>query len=227
MSDKPIQIIPFLVFVILVVYLLSRRQPRRVDPETKRMDDLAMLAKKLGLSFASGSDFKLAEHFSFFAWLNRGEARCASHVFHGFYQEYPVKVFDYFFATPGGKQGCSYYWSAYIMELKADFPDTLVSHKTFEMRFLETMGESHTTFESEEFTRAFNVRSADKKFAFDVCNANMMNYLLANRDLILEIHGGGILLLFQDWLRPEKVEANLSRLVDIRKLLPDYLFTNP
>ena len=53
-----------------------------------------------------------------------------------------------------------------------------------------------------------------------------MEYLLANKDLTIEIRGTTLAVLFEDWLRPEKVEANLSRLIEIRKLLPQYLFTN-
>jgi len=50
--------------------------------------------------------------------------------------------------------------------------------------------------------------------------------LLANKDLTIEINGTAAAVLFEDWLRPEKVEFNLSRLIEIRKLLPEYLFTN-
>ena len=52
----------------------------------------------------------------------------------------------------------------------------------------------------------------------------MMEYLLANQDLTIEINGKVIALLFEVCLQPGKVEHNLSRLVEIRKLLPDYLF---
>jgi hypothetical protein len=52
-----------------------------------------------------------------------------------------------------------------------------------------------------------------------------MEFLLANQDLTIEIRGPALAVLFEDWLRPEKVEANLSRLIAIRKLLPEYLFT--
>jgi len=54
----------------------------------------------------------------------------------------------------------------------------------------------------------------------------MMEYLLANQDLTVEISRTGLAVLFEDWLRPEKIEFNLSRLIEIRKLLPEYLFTN-
>jgi hypothetical protein len=53
----------------------------------------------------------------------------------------------------------------------------------------------------------------------------MMEYLLANKDLTIEIHGTAVALLSEDWLRPEKIEFNLSRLIEIRKLLPEYLFS--
>jgi hypothetical protein len=85
-------------------------------------------------------------------------------------------------------------------------------------------GEPHIAFESAEFSHAFRVRSSDRKFAFDVCHPKMMEYLLVNQDLTIEIRGNAVAVLFEDWLRPEKVEANLSRLIEIRKLLPNYLF---
>jgi hypothetical protein len=69
------------------------------------------------------------------------------------------------------------------------------------------------------------VRCQDKKFAFDICHPQMMEFLLANQDLTIEIRGNALAVLFEDWLRPETVEANLSRLVEIRSRLPDYLFT--
>ena len=109
--------------------------------------------------------------------------------------------------------------------MKTNFPDIVISHESRESRFAEALGQSHITFESAEFSRAFRVRASDKKFAFDVCHPDTMEFLLANQHLTIEIRRGALALLFEDWLRPEKVEANLSRLIEIRKLLPHYLFT--
>ena len=79
-------------------------------------------------------------------------------------------------------------------------------------------------FESAEFSRAFNVRSPDKKFAYDVCNAKMMEYLLANRDLSIEIENEVIALAFDSRLSVEQFELDLQRLAEIRSRLPEYLF---
>jgi hypothetical protein len=70
------------------------------------------------------------------------------------------------------------------------------------------------------------VRSPDKKFACDVCNAQMMECLLANRDLSIEIENEVIALAFNTRIAAEQIEADLQRLVEIRSRLPQYLFTN-
>jgi hypothetical protein len=216
--------------VVVAIFAVAffRNLSRKPDPEKKRREDLAALAKKLKLRFNPGNDFKLAEKFSFLNWLRRGEVRYAWNVLHGNYLEHLMTCFDYHFSTPtGGKSGgYDYYWSAFIVEMHTNFPDMIISHESRESRLVEALGESHIAFESAEFSHAFRVRSLDKKFAYDVCHPKMMEYLLANQDLTVEISCTGLAVFFEDWLRPEKIEFNLSRLVEIRKLLPEYLFTN-
>jgi hypothetical protein len=58
-----------------------------------------------------------------------------------------------------------------------------------------------------------------------VCNAQMIEYLLANRDLTLEIDLDSLAISFNRRLSPEQIEPNLQRLVHIRSLMPDYLFS--
>jgi hypothetical protein len=113
---------------------------------------------------------------------------------------------------------------AYVLEMNAGFPDLMIFHQSLGSRLAEAFGGEQLAFESAEFSHAFRVRTLDKKFAYDVCHPQMMEYLLANQDLIIEIRETGLAILFEDWLRPEKLEANLLRLIEIRRLLPDYLF---
>jgi hypothetical protein len=223
------QYIPFPVFLVLAIAVLiaaamgDRRRQNQRNPEIQRRDGLAALARKLNLRFSPQNDFQLAERLSFLSWLSRGDVRFAYNASHGHHEGFPIFIFDYRFSI--GRY--DYYWSAYILKMNTNFPDTLITRENFESRLLESIGQSHVTFESADFSQAYSVRAADKKFAFDVCNPKMIDYLLANRDLIIEIRNGAILLLFEDWLRPEKVETNLSRLIEIRKLLPQYLFITP
>jgi len=212
----------FLLFMGVLIFITIRGGFRKVNPEEQRREALATLAGKLNLKFSPNGDFDLAKKYSFLRWLRRGDIAYAYNIFSGNYSGFPVTVFDYTFAA--GQY--NYYWSAFVLKMKTTFPDMIISHENMESRLADELGKSHITFESEEFSRNFRVRCADRKFAYDVCHAQMMEYLLANKDLTIEINGPAAAVLFEDWLRPEKVEANLSRLVEIRKLLPEYLFTN-
>ena len=53
----------------------------------------------------------------------------------------------------------------------------------------------------------------------------MMEYLLANRDLSIEIEAGALALAFGKQLSVLEIESNLRRLLEIRSRLPEYLFT--
>ena len=105
------------------------------------------------------------------------------------------------------------------------FPDLTIRRENFLTKIAEVFGYQDIQFESAEFSRTFCVRSPDKKFAYDVCNAKMMEYLLANRDLSLEIENQALALAFDSRLAPEQIEFNLQRLVETRSRLPEYLFT--
>jgi hypothetical protein len=53
----------------------------------------------------------------------------------------------------------------------------------------------------------------------------MMEHLLVNRDLSIEIENDALALLFGRRLDAAGIERNLARLIELRVLLPDYLFT--
>ena len=92
-------------------------------------------------------------------------------------------------------------------------------------KIAQAVGYDDIDFESHEFSRKFCVRSKNKKFAYDVCNARMIEYLLSNTNLSIEIEERALAISFNSRLAPDKIEPNLNRLITIRSLLPDYLFT--
>ena len=110
--------------------------------------------------------------------------------------------------------------------MESHFPDLIIAHKNWEFRLAESLGKSNITFESAEFSHEFRVSSMDKKFAYHVCHPQMMEYLIANSNLTVEISGKMLALIFETWLKPAEVENNFLRLIQVRKLLPDYLFTD-
>ena len=197
--------------------------------QRKRREGLFELAQRLNLDFHGGQDDGIPGRFGFLKQLAQGDDRYAVNVLSGNYQQNEILAFDYHYATyhtdKNGTHKDDHWFSFFILTLPAVFPDLTIRRENFLTRVAEVFGYQDIKFESAEFSRAFNVRSPDKKFAYDVCNAKMMEYLLANHDLSIEIENEVIALAFNTRLSVEQIEFNLQRLVELRSRLPEYLFT--
>ena len=218
------QILFIVVFVVVGTFAsLNQSRARR-----QRSADLQALATRLAFeSFDPENDETFALGWGFLSWLDQGSRRYAFNLLQGKYHESPLFVFDYHFQTGEGKNKNERYLTILMLVCKEAFPKLTIGPERLRDRIAETLGlENDIHFESAEFSRIFNVHSPDKKFAYDVCNAQMIEYLLANRDLQIEIQGPVILLAFEPQLPVSKIEFNLQRLAQIRSLLPEYLFTN-
>jgi len=196
----------------------------------KRREAFLLLATRLGLDYSMARDYSLPQQYAFLNKLAQGSNRYAFNVISGHYRDQEVMVFDYHYEThshdsKGRRQTHHHYFSFFILRLPRAFPELRIAREGFLSKFAQAFGYDDIDFESAEFSRAFCVRSRDKRFAYDVCHAQMMEYLLANRELNIEIDANALALAFDQRLSPVGIETNLNRLVEIRSRLPDYLFT--
>jgi hypothetical protein len=198
----------------------------------KRRRELEAVAQRLGLSFSPEKDYSMATRFEFLKHLDRGSNRYAYNIISGTFQGHEVIAFEYHYETKshsskGGTRTQHHHISACLLLLPGIFPELTIAKEGFFSKIAQAFGYDDIDFESAEFSRAFCVRSPDKRFAYDVCNTGMMEYLLANRELVIEIDRNVLSLAFETTLRPDAFELNLVRLVELRQLMPDYLFTKP
>ncbi|MBN1510283.1 MAG: hypothetical protein JW955_25775 [Sedimentisphaerales bacterium] len=196
----------------------------------KRREAMTALAARLGLRFDPGKDRDIARRFKFLDKLRQGSNRYAFNTLSGNYQGHDITAFDYHYEThstdsKGHQQTHHHYFSFFILRLPGSFPELTIGPEGIFSKIAQAVGYDDIDFESHEFSRKFCVRSRDKKFAYDVCNAQMIEYLLANRDLTLEIDLDSLAISFNRRLSPEQIEPNLQRLVHVRSLMPDYLFS--
>ena len=115
-------------------------------------------------------------------------------------------------------------YSFYTLELPCCFSEVTIYKEGLLSKVIQSTGHNDIDFESHEFSRKFRIRSPDPKFAYDFCNARMNEYLLQNTDLSIEIDRNILCISFDKPLKFEEVEFNLKRLLQIRSLMPDYLF---
>jgi hypothetical protein len=196
----------------------------------KRREELAALALRLGLTYAAEKDHNLAARFGFLDHLARGSNRYAYNILSGVYQNREVLVFDYHYEThstdsKGRRQTHHHHSSFFILMLPQSFPELRITREGLLSKLAQAFGYDDIDLESAEFSRTFCVRGKDKKFAYDICHATMMEYLLANRDLSIEIENHALALAFGKRLAAAEIEMNLGRLLEIRSRWPEYLFT--
>lgn len=191
----------------------------------KRREAMAAVAAKLGLQFMPHKDRYMPKRYRFLDKLRRGSNRYAFNVLSGGYQGHEVLLFDYHYRTGSGKNTHHHYLSFFILHLRVSFPELIIGPEGIFSKIAQAVGYDDIDFESHEFSRKFCVRSKNKKFAYDVCNARMIEYLLSNSDLSIEIEDTALAVSFNSRLSPGQIEPNLKRLVTVRSLLPDYLFT--
>jgi len=216
-------ILAFLAVAVVVAVAGFNRNRNRED----RVWKLRELASTLNFDeFKPGRDESFAMGWGFLGRLAQGDDRYAYNLLRGKYQDLSLFVFDYHFQTGTDRNKADHDLTFLMLVFKQVFPRLTIGPEGLGARIAAAFGVGdEVNFESAEFSRNFCVRSADRKFAYDVCHAQMIQYLLANRDLRIEIQGPVILLAFDPLLPVGRIEFNLQRLAEIRSLLPAYLFT--
>ncbi len=194
----------------------------------KRRDALRQFAVENNLMFYPDRDYSFDERYAFLNKLCQGHSRYAYNIIQGVYRQYPVILFDYHYATTstdskGRRKTNHHYFSFFILNVDNNFPELILAREGWFSKIAQWFGYDDIDFESAEFSRKFIVRSSDKKFAYDVFHARMIEYMLENEDLSIEIERNCVTLFFPHCLPPEHVEYNLGRLVEIREMFPGYL----
>ncbi|MCI0747208.1 MAG: DUF3137 domain-containing protein [Verrucomicrobia subdivision 3 bacterium] len=217
-----------LIFIFFIALVVAAGIAASIAAK-KRREAFASLARRLGLSFSADHDREIARQYQFLDKLAQGSNRYAYNVVSGNFHGHSIAAFDYHFQTEsrdskGNRQTHHHHFSFFILHLERSFPELTIAREGFFSKIAQAFGYDDIDFESHEFSRRFCVRSKDKKFAYDVCNARMIEFLLANDDFSIEIEGPALAMAFSGCLKPEAIEGNLRRLMQLRSLMPDYLF---
>ncbi|MCL4218385.1 MAG: DUF3137 domain-containing protein [Candidatus Hydrogenedentes bacterium] len=196
--------------------------------EKKRRKAFQELAARLGLRYVA-KDNTLPRRYEFLDKLRQGSNRYAYNLLKGEYKGYPIEAFDYHFEThstnsKGQRSTQHHHFSFFILHFGRNFPELRIYPEGLLQKLGQMLGFEDIDLESAEFSQAFCVRSKDRRFAYDICNTAMMEYLLEHRFLSLEIENDCLALGADERLTPEAIPMRLDKLVHIRSLFPEYLF---
>jgi hypothetical protein len=152
----------------------------RYQQTKKRRAAFAQLGTQLGLVYSQEDPWgTLEEPFGFFS---RGDGRGVENVLCGIWEGMEVRVFDYWYyeQTSDGKSTSRTYYrfDCVLTKMPAASAHLTIDAETFLTRLADHLGLPDIAFESEDFNKSFNVKSRDKKFANDLIDARMMQWLL-------------------------------------------------
>jgi hypothetical protein len=166
--------------------------------KTRRRLGFALVARQLGLTYTQDDPYGLLG--AGFELFQKGDGRGIENVIAGTWQSIEVRAFDYWYfeeSTDGqGHRSRSYYrFDSAILPVGAVCPHLLIGHETFLSRLAGALSFHDIEFENEGFNRAFNVKCEDRKFANDVVDSRMIDWLMANGDgAKFEVTGGAALV---------------------------------
>lgn len=170
--------------VPLLIYLGHRAAQRRRERLTR-------LARQLGWEFDPDRDGGFHERYGHDLY-RRGRQRVAYNTLRGVLEiksrAYRVTMGDYRFTEGSGKHRTTHTLSYLLVRLPfAAVPALFVRGEWLGDRLLGALGFDDIDFESEQFSRSFYVKSADKRFAYAVIHPRMMEFLLARRPPRIEL----------------------------------------
>lgn len=197
--------------------------------QKKRREALAALGMKLGLEFLPGKDRQTVRQFEFLDPIRKGKDRYLLNRLTGSIDGRKVEAFDFHYEThstdsKGRRQTRHHYGTCFLLMLPGAFPELRIYREGIFQKFAQALGFDDIDFESAEFSKRYAVKSRDKKFAYDFCNARMIDYLLDEEDLNIEVEGAWLAICFSKRVPPEQWEKNFFRLGMMLGLMPDYLF---
>jgi hypothetical protein len=193
----------------------------------KRRQELAAMAFQLGLEFSADDPFGCMSYP--FALLGRGDGRGTENVMSGTWQGMPVREFDYWYyeesTDSNGHRSKTYYrFSCAVAEIEASCSHLVVDRENLLTAIADRIGLRDIEFESEDFNRAFNVKSKDRKFANDMLDARMMKWLLDTDSAFRFEACGTWVLCYGKKRRPRELIPLLGTLRQFREHVPRVVY---
>jgi len=165
--------------------------------KAKRREAFRAFALQHGLEFAEGDPFGLLDWP--FDLFRRGDGRGIDHVLWGTWRGTAMQAFDYWYYTETtdskGRRSRSYRrFSCALVEVPAAFPHLEIAREGLFTRLADHVGLEDIEFESPEFNRRYNVKAKDRKFAYELLDARMLEWLVGfDQGLAFEVMGNRVL----------------------------------
>jgi len=213
----PVFFVGVVVFVIAMAILAHQRQRRR------RQEFMA-LAGRMGLHYTDQvSGETLRRHYAPLELFERGDSRRARHLLTGSIngREVMACAFQYTVRSSGkNNTSTTYHRGMAMLKLDLSVPRVLIRRENWGDKLAGWVGLEDIDFESDQFSREYYVKCADRQFAYKLIDPRMMEFILGEGDLQWEVCDGWVGAWREDELDPDEVADLLTALAGFCKNVP-------
>jgi len=218
--------IPVAIVLVALVIKAAAEAKKRAQ---ERIDAMGRFAERTGLSFSQAHDTFHDDHYAHFEVFRNGFDRYAYNTISG-----PIdlggaivecKAGDFHYKTretytTTNSKGhttthtriVKHHFSYFILELPYDtMPDLLIRREGIFDKIASAFGKNDIDFESSEFSRKYFVKCDNRKFAYDIINQRMIEFLLESKPGLIDIENARICLTngYSTW-PAEQFEGSLG-----------------
>jgi hypothetical protein len=149
--------------------------------KAKRREAFRAFAQQHGFQYEEQDRFNLLGWP--FALFRRGDGRGIENLVWGTWRGEPIQAFDYWYYvettdSKGRRQRSYRRFSCALVEVDAAFPHLELAREGLFSRLADHVGLEDIEFESPEFNRRYNVKAKDRKFAYELLDARMLQWLV-------------------------------------------------
>jgi hypothetical protein len=201
--------------IVAVVWAFLKARQRR--------EAMARLAAGLGLEYYPDDPYDLPARYAHFNLFDSGHSRKASNVLSGTLDGRPVLAFDYQYTTGSGKNRHTHCYQAAVIEMPVLAPRLELRSESVFDTLASWVGYDDIDFESEQFSKRYHVKCDERKFAYDIFHARLIDWLLRCGDVPTLEMRGPILLTYDSQGGVEQVQRLLAVGQEIVGSIPEYV----
>jgi hypothetical protein len=196
--------------------------------KAKRREAFRAFALQHGLEYSRDDPFGLLGWpFNLF---RRGDGRGVENVLWGRWEGQPMQAFDYWYYTEStdskGRRHRSYRrFSCALVEVAAAFPHLEMAREGVFTRLADHLGLEDIEFESPEFNRRYNVKADNRRFAYELLDGRMLEWLVNfDQGLSFEVVGNRI-LAYRNRAKPSGLVPLIGTAMMFRDRIPRVAFS--
>jgi hypothetical protein len=216
------------VVIVVIVLLVIVAGVGGYYANKRRQAAFAAWAAQHGYTYATADD-----RYSELPWgppFGEGFGHAALDVLTSTGPGRPALCFTYRYKTraSNGKTSSTqtHYFAIYSARLQQAVPNLRVGREGLFGTIARAIGFHDIEFESEQFNKTFKVKADDRKFASDVINPQMMQFLLDNDAPGFTIIGADIVLIRGGRLQLDAVESTVGYLETVLSHVPEFVWDN-